>query len=80
MAQAVKASGAIVRVEPPDFEKILSRAEDSLIVTAEKTFFGKKRYEYLVGYKGLVFYTKSATPILLPGRAEVVAAKKIWIP
>ncbi len=37
-------------------------------------------YQYLVGYKGLAFYTRSADPLQLPPSAQVVAAKSIWIP
>lgn len=79
MAQAVKASGAIVRVDPPTFERLAARAEHPLIVTAHSRFFGE-RYEYLTGYQGFVFYTKSKVPLRLPGRAEVVEARKIWVP
>lgn len=79
IAQAIKASGAIVRVEPHDFEEILRRSERPLVVSAQGGFISKN-YQYLTGYKGLAFYTKSPTPLILPGAAEIVSAKKIWIP
>ena len=79
IAQAVKASGAIVRVEPEDFLKILSRTRDPLVVTAKGGVF-KANYQYLTGYKGLAFYTKSSSPLMLPGSAEVITSKQIWIP
>ena len=78
IAEAIKASGAIVRVEPRDFETILSRAESPLVVTAKGGFLYRK-FCYLTAYKGLVFYTKSEVPIPLDG-VETIAAKKIWIP
>lgn len=78
-AEAIKASGAIVRVEPIQFERLVSRIEDPLVVRAHGTFLGE-RWEYLTGYKGLVFYTKAKAPLQLPGRAEIVAAKSISIP
>ena len=78
-AQAIKASGAIVRVEPLDFMALLERAENPLLVYSESRFFSTS-YQYLMGYKGLVFYTKSRTPLDLPRNIEVVTAKKIWIP
>jgi hypothetical protein len=79
VAQAIKASGAIVRVEPEDFIKILSKSKDPLVVTAKGGVF-KANYQYLTGYKGLVFFTRSPTPLMLSGSAEVVASKQIWIP
>jgi hypothetical protein len=40
----------------------------------------KANYQYLTGYKGLVFFTKSPTPLSLPGGVEVITSKQIWIP
>ena len=77
--QAIKASGAIVRLAPVDFERLVNKVESPLVVTGRQRFFGV-RYEYLVGYKGLVFYTKSREPVRLPGRAETIEARSIWIP
>jgi hypothetical protein len=79
IAQAVKASGAIVRVEPEGFLKILSKVKDPLVVMAKGGFI-KSNYQYLTGYKGLVFFTKSPKSLMLPGDAEVVTSKQIWIP
>ena len=79
IAQAIKASGAIVQVEPDDFLMILSRADRPLVVMATGGFM-KTNYQYLTGYKGLIFFTKSPTELMLPGGAEVIASKKIWIP
>lgn len=79
IAQATKASGAIVRVEPDDFLMILSKAERPLVVMATGGFM-RTNYQYLTGYKGLVFFTKSPTEMMLPGDIELVLAKKIWIP
>lgn len=79
IAQALKASGVLVRVEPEEFLKILNRSKDPLVVVAEGGFFSSK-YKYLMSYKGLAFFTKSRTPLPLPGGAEVVRAETIWIP
>jgi len=79
LAQAVKASGAIVRVEPADFEIILNKATEPLIVCCEGGFLSPK-YKYLTSYKGLAFFAKSPAPLSLPGDAEVIRARKIWIP
>jgi len=79
IAQATKASSAVVSVGAADFMFILSRSEKPLVVLAESGF-RKKRYKYLTGYKGLVFYTKSKDPLQLTSTTELVKAKKIWIP
>lgn len=79
IAQAIKASGAIVRVKPNDFASILYKIEKPLVVMARGGFI-KVNYRYLVAYKGLVFFTKSPTELQLPGGAEVIFADQIWIP
>ncbi len=79
IANAIKASGVLVRVEPEEFAKLLVRAKDPLIVIAEGGVFSKN-YQYLMNYKGLTFFTKSGTPLPLPGGVELVTAGRIWIP
>ena len=79
IANAIKASGAIVNVQPSDFLAIAERADKPLIVIAPKTFWSSG-YKYLTSYRGLIFYTKSADHLMLPGHAEIIAAQKIWIP
>lgn len=68
-----------MRVGPDEFVKILSRAKEPLIVVAEGGLF-RTNYQYLAGYKGLAFFTKSDAPLNLPGGAELVKASRIWIP
>jgi hypothetical protein len=79
MAQATKASGAIVRVEPKEFMLILGKSENPLIVRAQGGFI-KKNYQYLTGYKGLIFFTKSPNPLDLNRKVEIIEARSIWIP
>ena len=79
IARAIRASGAIVRVEPEDFLNILARVENPLVVIAEAGWLSKKS-QYLTGYKGLAFFTQSPAPLSMPSGAELIAAKKIWIP
>ncbi len=79
IAQAIKASGAIIQLEPTEFLKILAKSEAPLVVTALGGVFSKN-YQYLTNYKGLHFYCKSDTAIKLQADVEVVQAKKIWIP
>lgn len=79
IANAVKASGAIVRVEPNAFSAIISKGNNLLVVVAEGGMF-TKNFQYLTSYKGLFFFTKSSQPISLPRNVEVVTAEKIWVP
>jgi hypothetical protein len=79
IANAIKASGVLVKVTPEDFASILQRAERPLIVASQGGFFSTS-YKYLTSYKGLAFYTKSPTPLVIPAGAEIVNAKGISIP
>lgn len=79
IANAIKASGVIVRVSPDDFANILRRVENPLIVYSQGGFF-TTRHQYLTSYKGLAFYTKSREQIDLPRSAEVIRAQGMWMP
>ena len=68
IAQAIKASGAIVRVAPADFASILRKQEAPLVVHNYGGFYLAKKHRYLSSHKGLAFYTQSAEPIELPNR------------
>jgi len=80
VANATKASGAIVKLEPMEFIKILNRADKPLVVYAYSKIFFSVKHRYLTSYKGLFFYTSSSSPLAIPGRIETVVAKNIWIP
>jgi hypothetical protein len=79
IANAIKASGAIVRMEPAEFERMLRRVENPLVVCATGGFF-RTNFQYLFGYKGMVFFTKSPQPLSVPPGTEIVRAEKIWVP
>jgi len=79
IANAIKASGAIVRIEPIDFLTMLDKVDNPLVVFSESKFLSTK-YHYLTSYKGLIFYTKSASPLMIRPSVELISAKKIWIP
>ncbi len=79
IAQAIKASGTIVRVAPEEFVRILGRQQEPLVVRATGGFFGTS-FQYLSSYKGLAFFTKSPTTLSLPTRCEIIDSEKIWIP
>lgn len=79
IAQAIKASGAIVRVDARAFEAILARQEEPLIVRTEGGFL-RRNYQYMTSYKGFIFFVKADQPLMLPADSEIIDAKKIWTP
>ena len=79
IANAIKASGVIVRVRPEDFANILRRVDKPLVIYNKGGVFTTK-HQYLISYKGFAFYTKTSEQIDLPRSVEVIIAEKIWIP
>ncbi|MBN1508654.1 MAG: hypothetical protein JW955_17535 [Sedimentisphaerales bacterium] len=79
IANAIRAFGAIVTVEPREFEAVLARAEAPLVVCGQGGLFSTY-YQYLMAYKGLFFYTKTPTPLPLGGNVQIVNAKKLLLP
>jgi len=79
IADAIKASGVLVRVTPEAFAKLLSLTKEPLIVIAEGGLFSTN-YQYLMSYKGLAFFTKSSIALQLPADAQLVSASRISIP
>lgn len=81
IANAIKASGAIVEVDPEVFMTILTRERDSRpIVIMSQAGIIRTSYRYLTACRGFIFYTKSADPLMLPGSADLITARKIWTP
>lgn len=79
IANAIKASGVVVRLDPKDFQAILRKVERPLVIYAEGGIFSTN-YQYVVSYKGFAFFTKADAPILLPSGVETIVARKIWLP
>jgi len=79
IANAIKASGVLVRVESNEFIKILNKCEKPLVVVAGPAFLSPS-YKYLISYKGLAFYTKAGRPLHLPSDCETILSGKIYIP
>jgi len=79
IANAIKACGTIVRIEPDEFLRILSLQEKPLIVRNKGGFFSAS-YRYLTSYKGLAFFCKSRTELHLPGDSQLINANRISIP
>ena len=78
-ATAIKATGLIVTVTPSEFERILKRVENPLVVTAMGGFWGTK-YQYLTSYHGFAFVTQSNSSLSLPEGTETIKARSIWMP
>jgi hypothetical protein len=78
-AQAIKASGVIVSVEPSAFLALVQRQREPLVVHAQGGVIWTN-YQYLMSYKGLAFFTKASEPLMLPSGIELVQAQSIWIP
>ena len=57
IAQATKASGAVVRLEPQEFMRIVVKMKAPLIVVSPaKGGLFSRNNEYLTNYKGIFFY------------------------
>ncbi len=80
IARAIQASGVIVKLEPQQFQQVVSRSQGALIVQSYSNGVFGGGYQYLFSYKGLAFHTKSKERLNLPGSAEIIEAKSIWVP
>jgi hypothetical protein len=79
-ADAIKAIGSIVELTPESFVNLLALIEDPLIVAKYPSGVFDNKYQFLVGHKGLVFYTKSREKIPLPPQATIIEARRIGLP
>jgi hypothetical protein len=79
IANAIKASGVLVRVSAEDFGRIVTKSEKPLVICSSGGFFSKN-YQYLTSYKGFAFFTKTGMPLDLSPKIETIVADKIWIP
>jgi len=78
IANAIKASGVVVKVSPEDFQKIVAKADKPLVIWATGGFISRN-YQYLTSYKGFAFFTKTRLPLEL-SKVETIVVDKIWIP
>jgi hypothetical protein len=77
--QAIKSAGAVVRIEPRDFSRLVERQDAPLVVHAPPTMFHRS-HRYMCSHKGLCFYAKSPQALTLPGKTELVRASRFWLP
>jgi len=79
IANAVKACGTLIHVEPNEFIKVLTFQKNPLIVRTKGGFISTS-YKYLTSYKGLAFFCKSRTELHLPAESQLIHANKMAIP
>jgi len=80
IANAIKASGVLIRLEPGEMQKIFASMSDPAVVVVGRTGVFTKKNQYLTSWRGLAFYCKTEEQLPLPSCAEVVSAKNIWVP
>ncbi len=79
IANAIRASGVVVRMEPEEFLKLLAKSEKPLVIWATGGIFSTN-YQYLTSYKGFAFFTRSPGPFQLSANIETIRVNKIWTP
>ncbi len=77
--EAPRVFGTTVTLEPEDFQAILEKQDQPLVVIQKWGFFVTE-YRYLTSYKGLAFYTKSGEQLALPPGTELVRARSMYLP
>jgi hypothetical protein len=77
--RAIKASAGIVRVAPDEFRNLLAQNAHGLVVHSTRWLFSTS-HVYVMGYQGLVFYTKTSDELHVPNTCQVVEASRIWTP
>jgi hypothetical protein len=79
VANAVKTVGSLVTLTPEEFTRVLSMTTDALVVSAEGGLLSRS-YKYIFSFKGLTFYCKSRSELMMPGNVQLIQAKKISVP
>ncbi|WP_254507281.1 hypothetical protein [Anatilimnocola floriformis] len=78
---AVAAAGGLIRLAPEEFQSLLYRAEDPLVVYSNQwVLFTYGAHNYLMPYRGVNFVTRSVEELILPKGAEVIVAKSLYLP
>lgn len=76
IANAIKASGVVVRIEPQDFVSILRKIDKPLIVYTQGRLFSRN-HRYLTSYKGFAFFTMQRDSNRSFGKRERFAGLKL---
>ncbi len=78
--EAIKASGAIVKIGPYEFSSLISKMNDGIVIEKGNNGLFDSSYKYSTSYKGFIFYCKSREQISIPTRLEKIKARSIWVP
>ncbi len=77
--EAKKAMGSIIHIENKDFLDLVKKEENPLVVFHHGGVL-RKVYSYLFSWQGYIFVTKSQKKLSLPGKTQVIKAKKLELP
>ncbi|CAN5881004.1 hypothetical protein BH23GEM9_BH23GEM9_26130 [soil metagenome] len=80
IALAIKASGALVRIEPGDFEELVQRIPHPLVLHQGPRGVLSRKHQYATSYRGFVFFARTRDELFLPDNLEMIEVKTIWIP
>lgn len=76
---ALKMNGVFVKIETPEFLRLINENENLMIVHSETGIFTNK-YLYLTSFKGFIFYCKSKDELPIPGKHEKIYAQRVSLP
>lgn len=79
LQQAIKMNGVFVQLTVEDFQNLLNR-NDNLVVVVSKTGLFSTHHLHLTSYKGLVFYCKAKEPLSISSKHETLHAKAVSLP
>jgi ApbE superfamily uncharacterized protein (UPF0280 family) len=80
IANAINASGALVQIEPRDFQDLVERIPDALVLHKEAGGVFDRNHQYATSHRGFVFFARTREPLLLPTRVQLLPVKKMWMP
>lgn len=80
IAQAIKASGAMVEIEAADFEELIRLIRDPLVLHQEPGGMFSRKHQYATSHGGFIFFARAREPIYLPRQLRPIPVKKIWTP
>jgi hypothetical protein len=80
IASAIKASGAIVEIEPRDFEQLVRRVPDTIVLHQEPAGMFSRDHRYTTSLGGFIFVARTREAIFEPGQIRAIPVKKIWFP
>lgn len=80
IASAIKASGALVQIEPRDFEALVQHIAEPLVLHQGTGGMFARTHRYATSYRGFIFFAKSKDVLFLPDRVQLLPVKKIWMP